>query len=105
MLDEQLVESETADQQHAEQRVKYGRFHLDENIIAQIKRQTAEDQNDDRGKQGHRRQVPIAHISHAQREKNRRHETCGRGEYAEILVRPEEYDEWPQIERNPDQLR
>jgi len=105
VLDEQLVESEPADQQEPEQRVKHCRLHFDEDVVAQIEREAAEDQHDDGGKEGHGRQTSITNVSCSQREQNGRHETRGRGEYAEILVRTEEYDERPQIERDPDQMK
>src|ERR1700720_1507955 len=75
MLDEQLVESEPADQQEPEQRVKHCGLHFDEDVVAQIERKPAKDQHDDGGKEGHGRQAPIANVSCSQREQNGRHET------------------------------
>ena len=75
-----------------------GRFELDEQLIVQHERQSAEDQHNDCRDHRHHRNVARHNVGNRERRQDCHHESAGSGKDAELRIRSKEKDERPDVE-------
>src|SRR6185437_16263052 len=104
IFDEQTIEEESTQQHRPKEAVKHAGLHLDEDIVFQIERQSAEHHHQDGGEKRHGRKPFLQKIAEAQGHRDRHHETGRGAENAEIAEGRKKDQQRAQIERQPPYL-
>src|SRR5262245_60413919 len=84
--EERLAECKADHQRCAEQDIDNRGLELDEKLVVQDERETAEHQHNAGGDQWHDRKMSCHRIRNGKRDENRNHKDCSRNKDAELRV-------------------